>query len=467
MRAALACLALALSACTVGPDHQPPRLELADRFRLAPVSPAAPLEPERLERWWLLLRDPVLDGLMERALAANTDLATAEARLRQSRGSVDAARATLLPRVDAQGLASNERLSQRGRVQAPGSPQFRIFDATFDAAWELDLFGGSRRGVEAARADLGAALADAFASRVTLASEVARQYVALRALQERAVLAEDNIAAQADYAGLMRQRFRAGLISELDVAQAEALLAELRAATPTLAVGIEERRNALAVLLGEAPERLASELAAPGRIPAAPDMPALGVPADLLRRRPDVLRAERRVAAASARIGQELAEYYPRVSLTGSMGWQARSLSDFATGPARLWTIGPSVTWRLLDFGRIEAAVERARGAEQVSLAEWRAAVLTALEEVDTGVARLNGRGREVAARQASVAAQIRARDIARERFTRGLSEFMPVLDAERRSNDARDAAIRAREAQTDAAVRLLKALGGGWPAAN
>jgi NodT family efflux transporter outer membrane factor (OMF) lipoprotein len=461
MRVAAIAAALLAAGCTVGPDYAPPAFPLPAAFRVAPAPPAAPA-PD-IARWWEGFGDPLLNDLVARAFAANTDLAAAAARLRRARSTIASSRADFRPTLDGRGGVTTERNSERGRNAAPGDPEFAVFDASFDASWELDIFGGQRRALEAARAEFGAATADAYATRVSLAADVVRGYVAVRALQERLDLARATVDAQEEAVRLNKTRFRAGLASELDAAQAEALLADFRAALPPLEAELKAQRNGLAVLLGETPERLAVELATPGRVPSPPPLPALGVPADLLRRRPDLVAAERRIAAASARVGQEVAAYYPRLSLTGSFGYQSRRTNDFLSPDARLWSLGPAIRWRLLDFGRIDAAVEGARGDEAEALASWRGALLRAVEEVDTGVGRVTGRGAEARRRQEAVTAQIRARDIAADRFRRGLSEYLPVLDAERRTNDARDAAIRAREAEAAAAVQLLKALGGGW----
>jgi NodT family efflux transporter outer membrane factor (OMF) lipoprotein len=253
------------------------------------------------------------------------------------------------------------------------------------------------------------------------------------------------------------------LVSELDVAQAEAVLADFEAVMPTLQNDLQDRSNQLALLLGFAPAEILPFLKGPGIIPAVPAVPKIGVPSDLLRRRPDIVEAERKVAASSERIGEQVAEYYPKISLLGTLGLQSRDVSTLVSGGAGLLSVGPSVQWRLFDFKRIDAEVARAEGVRKERLALYRKTILVAMQEVDTGIVKLQGSKQEQRLRARSLSAQKRAYDIARDQYKRGLTELLPVLDAQRRVNSAEDALITSKERQAIAAISLFKALGGGW----
>jgi NodT family efflux transporter outer membrane factor (OMF) lipoprotein len=457
-------LTLAVSGCaTVGPSYTPvdPGLPLVHARSTAGDSIRSP----HLDQWWRLFNDPVLNTLVDRALSQNLDLAAADVRIQQSRASFRGARANQLPSAQGSGFANSQ---QDSREAAPNpsivsGESYKLYGGQLDASWELDLFGGLRRARRAASRDLDAAVANRAATQVSLVAEIADTYVRLGALQERLRLAQATVKTQKDAVSLAETRFSAGLVSELDVAQAEALLADFRAVEPGLKTDIQDRRNQLAVLVGVLPGDLDSLLTTVGSIPKTPAIPGIGVPSDLLRRRPDIIEAERRVSGASDRIGEQMAEYYPKVSLLGTLGLQSRDLSSLTSGGAGLYSVGPSVQWRLLDFARIDAEVLRAKGVKQERITLYRATILTAMQEVDTGLMRLRGSLEEQEARARSKEAQNRAYDIVLDQYARGLTEFLPVLDAQRRVNDASDALILARETRATAAIALFKALGGGW----
>ncbi len=459
----LAAAALISGCVTVGRDYQTQNAGLPSRHRdaSAHVSRHSP----QIDRWWTLFRDPVLNRLVERALSQNLDLVAAEARIQQSRALARTALANRLPSAQGAGFANVQRNSREasGNPSLASGDSYTLYSGQFDASWELDLFGGLRRAQNAANRDLDADIANRAATQVSLVAEIADTYVRLRALQERLAQARATVIAQQDAVSLSRSRFQAGLVSELDVAQAEALLADFRAVIPGLQTDIQDRRNQIAQLVGTIPSGVVADLQPFRIVPATPVVPGIGVPSDLLRRRPDIIQAERRVAAASERIGQQMAEYFPKISLLGTLGLQARDAAALFSGSAALVSAGPSIQWRLLDFARIDAEVVRSEGIERERLALYRAAILTAMQEVDTGLVRLRGGIQEQTVRARSVAAQVRARDIARDQYARGLTQLLPVLDAQRRVNDAQDALIRAREARATAAIALFKALGGGW----
>jgi NodT family efflux transporter outer membrane factor (OMF) lipoprotein len=461
-------LTAALTGCTaVGPNFQPLDPGLPAQHRDARSLHGRPLP--QIDRWWTLFKDPVLNRLIDQALTQNLDLAAADARIQQSRALARAAFANRRPSAQGSGFANIQRDSREAAADPAmvSGAGYSLYNKQLDASWELDLFGSLRRAQGAAERDLAADEANRAATQVSLVAEIADTYVRWRAVQERLTQARATVTTQLDAVSLTRSRFKAGLVSELDVAQAEALLADFRAVLPGLETDIQDRRNQIAQLIGLVPADAMTMLAPAGAIPATPEIPGLGVPADLLRRRPDIIEAERRVAAASERIGQQMAEYYPKVSLLGTFGLQSRDLATLYTGDAGFLAAGPSLQWRLLDFARIDAEVARAQGVEKERLALYRSVVLTAMQEVDTGLVRLRGGVEEQTVRTRSVAAQVRARDLARDQYTRGLTQLLPVLDAQRRVNDAQDALIRARETRATAAIALFRALGGGWTPAE
>jgi outer membrane protein, multidrug efflux system len=464
MRMMLVLLGTLLTGCsTVGPNDKGLDPELPAQHRLAyqdnvKISPA-------IDHWWKLFRDPVLNRLVDTALRQNLDLAAADARIQQSRALAGLSEANRLPSAKGSGLANFKRDSREAtpNPSVTSGDAYALLGTQIDATWELDLFGGLRRARNAATRDLDAALANRAATQVSLVAEIADTYVRWRALQGRLSQAKANVGSQKDSVALTRSRFKAGLVSELDVAQAEAVLADFEAVMPTLQNDLQDRSNQLALLLGFAPAEILPLLKGPRAIPAVPAVPKIGVPSELLRRRPDIVEAERKVAASSERIGEQVAEYYPKISLLGTLGLQSRDVSTLVSGGAGLLSVGPSVQWRLFDFKRIDAEVARAEGVQKERLALYRKTILVAMQEVDTGIVKLQGSQQEQRLRARSLSAQKRAYDIARDQYKRGLTELLPVLDAQRRINGAEDALITSKERQAIAAISLFKALGGGW----
>jgi NodT family efflux transporter outer membrane factor (OMF) lipoprotein len=342
-----------------------------------------------------------------------------------------------------------------------------LYQAGFDASWEIDLFGRVQRSIEAAQASLEAVEADQDAVQVSLIGELARAYVELRGLQRRLAVARDGIASQADSASIVRSRAQAGLTSELDLARAQALVAGSRARVPELERDLREHAHRIALLLGEAPGALLSELGGESAIPEPLAQPDLGLPARLLVRRPDLKRAERELAAQSARIGAAEAARYPRLDLLGSLAWLATELRDLPEGDSLAWSLGSSLGLTVYDAGRKEAQVEieaaRAAGLEIA----YRQAVLAALKEVEDALASL-----EAARLRAGLLAEVageqrRAAELAQELYTAGLTDYLAVLDAQRQLLDVQDQLAQAQAQHSVQFVAVCKALGGGWdPAA-
>ena len=466
MRVMILLAATALAGCTVGPDYARPQIALTPAFLGAPAIDGAAADAD----WWRGFDDPVLVALVERARAGNTDLAEARARIDQSRAIARQAGAALLPRRDATGsvdTVSSARETPVGHVTtALGIPRgYTEYDVGARASWEIDLWGGARRGREAARAELGAAEADAGAVRIAVAAETADAYLALRALQARLAVAEGQTRSQAQLVDLVRQRFDQGVAAERELNRTRAALEGVRARAAPLRAGIAAQLNRIDVLVGEQPGSNRALLMAAAAIPAAPAPAGSAAPEDLLRRRPDIVAAERRLGASNARIGQAVADYYPHVSLSGLLGVASLGTSTLFTGGAVQASGGAGLRWRLFDFGRVDAEVGRARGAQAEALAAWRGAVLRAAEDVETALARLSETHVERAALERQVAALTVARGQTQQAYQGGVIGLIDVTDADRELLAASDrlAAVQGDEAR--AAVAAYRALGGGWRA--
>lgn len=458
---ALACLALA--GCSVlGPDPAPPqppvpaawsRLDAASQPLLRSETPAS------LAQWWLGLGDPLLAELVGEALVASPDLRSAQARLREARARRTVAEAARYPAVDASASARRSRSSE----ETGGGATRNLFSAGLDASWEADVFGGVRRGVEAAEADLDAAAANLDNTRVSLAAEVALDYVQARALQARLAIARANLAAQSETLQLTDWRAQAGLVSQQDVEQARSNLEQTRAQIPVLETGLAETEHRLDLLRGRAPGSLHARLATPAPLPAVPQALAVGIPADTLRQRPDVRAAERRLAAESARVGVAEAARYPAFRLTGSIGLEALTLGALGNGGAATSSLLAAVTAPLFDAGRLRAQVEQQDAVREQAQVAYEQAVLNALQEVENALVALQQNRAREAALSAAAEATRSAAELARRRYATGLIDFQSVLDTERSRLSVEDSLASTRADGALALIRLYKALGGGW----
>lgn len=476
-----AALALGVAACTVGPDYVGPDVAMPDAWRAAGKVGSAPATPDELATWWHALGDPVLDDLVKRALRENLDLKTAGARIRAARAQRAIRAAAFLPQLSANAEYQHARPfsenSQFGSLLGgfpgdlpPDFPTENLYQGEFDASWEIDLFGGIRRSVEAADASLAAAEDDAWAARVSIVAEVARTYVALRALERRVAIANENVASQRDSVRLTEDRFRTGIASELDVRQARSLLATTEADVPALESAREQTAHAIAVLLALPPDALHDELAPGAPIPGAANPDALavripiGLPAELLRRRPDVRRAERELAAATARVGVATAELYPKLSLTGFIGLQSISTGDLFTGGSRYFSAGPTVTWRVFEGGRLRAAIDVRDAETEQSLYAYEQTVLVALQDVADALVAYGKERRRHDSLVGAVAENERAVLLSRDLYAHGLGTYLAVLDAQRAQYEAQDALVQSDQALVTELIATFKAIGGGWP---
>lgn len=456
----------ALAGCTVGPSYRPTSAGLTPAYMHAnDISAGAPDAD-----WWRGFDDALLATLVARAVAGNTDLAQAEARIDQSRAAARAAGAALLPALDASGgvtSVSQSRETAIGRVtRALGIGRgYTEYSVGAQASWEIDLFGRLGRGREAARADLAASQADAGDLAVTVAAETADAYVTLRGFQARLAVAQDQERNEALLVRLVRQRFDEGVAAERELNRTTGELEGVRAAMAPLRASIEAQLNRLDVLVGVQPGTNRALLVAPAAVPVAPMPSGSDQPTDLLRRRPDVIAAERRLAASTARIGVALADYYPRLSLSGLLGFASLGTSRLLTGDAVQASGGAGLRWRLFDFGRVDAEVAGARGRQAEALAAWRGSVLRAAEDVETALARLEQSHEQRAALVRQVTALTRARDQARDAYAGGVLGLIEVTDADRELLSASDRLASARAEEARAAIVAYRALGGGWVA--
>jgi NodT family efflux transporter outer membrane factor (OMF) lipoprotein len=454
----LAAASLLLCGCAVGPDYERPALSAPAAWSAGESGKAD------LVRWWTSFRDPLLDSLVERALATNLDLRAAGARIRESRALAEEASGVLLPALDAQGSAARTESSRNSFFGSGPFPVARNeFGLSLVASWEIDLFGGARRGQEAYGADLEAAVEDQRAALVSLLGEVALAYVSLRGAQREATVLRDNAASARTTLDLTRSRVAAGIGTALDTARAEAQSAASAAQLPTAEAAVRRWAHRLAVLLGREPGALLAELGPEAAIPSAPERLLVGVPSDLLSRRPDLRRAERRLAAATARVGLAVAELYPRISLTGAFGLDSLSAGNLFSWDSRTWTLGPSIRWPVFAGGRILARVRAQEARTEQALLAYEAAFLLALEEVENAlVAHFRERERRRSLEESALAAR-QAVDLADALHRAGLASFLEVLEAQRSLHAAQAELARSEAAVTLHLVALYKALGGGW----
>jgi NodT family efflux transporter outer membrane factor (OMF) lipoprotein len=469
--AASLCIAAVVSGCVVGPQYKgPPAAKLTDFHNSPAVQIRATNAPEPpVETWWTGFRDPVLTRIVDRALAQNLDLAAAIARVDQARAVARESGAQLLPTGAATGSVTSLRQSLNSPIgtigrHLPGYDRNQtLYDADVGAQWEIDLFGGLRRGAEAARDEAEAAEAQQLGVRVSVVADAADAYFQARGDQARLAIAQSQVETDTHLLELVRLRFSRGASAEKEVAQAEALLAQARATIPPLRTALEAQLNRLDVLMGAQPGTYATELSTPAEIPNAPPIPPGQRASDLLRRRPDVIAAERHLAASNARIGVAIAEYYPKVSLSALLGFESLSGSHLWSAASFQPEATAGLRWRLFDFGRVDAEVAQANSANAQVLLAYRQTVLRATEDVENAfmaLAQLELQTHDLAT---EVDALTRARDASQRSYLAGASSLTDVLDADRQSLVAQDELAHTRADTDRAAVMSFRALGGGW----
>jgi NodT family efflux transporter outer membrane factor (OMF) lipoprotein len=462
-------LLLALADCTVGPDYQAPDTALAPFHNATALQARTAAAAPRLEAWWTGFDDPVLNGLVERALAQNLDLAAAIGRVQQARAAAQAAGAQLLPTVDAtaQATALHQSLnSPLGKIGShlPGyNRNQRAYDVGAAASWEIDLAGGLRRGEEAADAEAEAAEAEFAGTRITVAADVADAYFQICGDQARIEVVQQQVDVDAHLLDLVNQRHEKGFSNDREVAQAEAVLKQARAALPPLRIALEGQLNRLDVLLGDQPGTEAAELGDAAAIPALPAIPDAAKPTDFLRRRPDIIAAERKLAASNARIGVAIADYYPKLSLSGVLGFDSLSANRLFTAASFEPAATGAIQWRIFDFGKVDAEVKQARGANAEALAQYRQTVLRAAQDVEDAFLALTQTEIRTMQLQDEVQSLRRSRDLSQQAYAAGSIPLTDVLDADRQLLATRDDLAQNKAEAARAAVRSFRALGGGW----
>ncbi|HWL80600.1 MAG TPA: efflux transporter outer membrane subunit [Roseomonas sp.] len=496
-----ATMAVTLGACTVGPDFTPPRAEVPAGWSDAARNPTAAvsLQADPDPRWWTSFKDPVLTSLIERTVAGNPGLQQAVLRIVEARQAEAAARGAGLPSLAGQGSYTRQQLGLRGLLKSQGvfnsveglrsSQQLNgqepglgnrvadalegalngatgpsnLFQLGFDSSWELDLFGRVRRSVEQANAQTQAAVEGTNDALVTLLAEVARTYAGLRGAQALARSQQENVDTARDLLRLTERRRGQGLTTELDVANQRAQLASYEAQLQPYLREAQQAMNRLSVLTGQPPGALDQELSVTAPIPPTPPSVPVGLPSSLARRRPDIRQAEARLHAATAGIGVATAQFYPDISLTGSLGVRAIDADYLTNWASHFYSFGPAISLPIFQGGRLTANLRLARAQQAEAALAYRSTVLSALGEVEDSLVAYRSDKTQRELLERSVKAAETALSLARSRYDNGLSSFLDVLDAQRSLVDARQQRVRATLALTTDLVSLYKALGGGW----
>jgi len=450
-----------LSACAVGPNYKEPKVPAAEKFEGSALTTYS--QEQSIGRFWEQFGDDTLNTLVNESLAANHDLRIALSRFYEARAARGESRFDFGPTIKANGGYTEQKYAQ---VQTGGlipSEDLKYYDAGFDAVWELDFFGRIRRNVEARNAELRASEAELHDAQVTVIAEVARTYFELRGQQSQLAVAQRNVENQRETLNLTTARLNAGRGTELDTSQAQAQLSRTLGTIAPLEAAVSRSIHRLSVLTGREPTALTSTLTASKELPPLPNVVAVGNPADLLRRRPDIRVSERTLAADTARIGIAVADLFPRVTFTGSVGYAAVSASDLGDRGTRTQLIAPGISWAAFDLGRVRAQIAGARAHADGSLARYEQTVLRALEETEDALVT-HARSREQLEHVGDSAAASRtAARLARARYDGGISDFLTVLDTERTQLEAEDALAQSRTDTATSLVAVYKALGGGW----
>ncbi|TLD68488.1 efflux transporter outer membrane subunit [Phragmitibacter flavus] len=457
-----------LSSCAVGPNYTKPETPVDEKFSTKEsgfsTAAAVPL-------WWRKFNDAKLNSLIDRAIAANHDLRIAAANIEEARALRNSVRFDYFPTVTSGGSYTNQRSStqtSQGRFTGFGGGGSNgrgseVYEAGFDATWELDLWGRVRRSNWAARADVESAEATRNAVMVAITGEVASAYLDLRGLQNQLAVARRNANNQGETLKLTESLLQGGRGTELDTSRSRALLNSTLAAIPLIESAIHQDIHRLSVLVGAQPSALKSELIKSRPMPALPSLVRIGNPADLLRRRPDVYAVEKQLEAATQRVGVATADLFPSVTFNGTAALQAESFSGLGRSGADATSFGPSIRWAAFDLGRVQAQIKASSARTQRSLAEYEQTVLGALEETENAlVAYGRQRARRNYLRESANASQ-QAADLARERYQNGVADFLTVLDAQRELLDAQSQLAESETLTATSLVAIYKALGGGW----
>lgn len=458
-------LGLVAGGCTVGPHYVPPSTDKAVAWPAATSKVPITTDPVLVE-WWTSFGDPALTELVQRAAAANLDLRIARARVSEARALRGAVRSRLLPSVDANASALSQLQSDNARSTMTGDRQSEQYEAGFDASWEIDVFGSVQRSIEAATADVEAAEEHRRDVLLTVIAEVARAYVEYREAEARLAIARSNQTLQAQTSDLVQSLRQAGRATEVEDSQASSRLAATTAAIPEYEFQAQRAWYRIEVLLGAAPNTLPRVTTKSGQLTPPPRVP-LGLPGDMLRRRPDIREAERRLAASTARIGVATASLYPRFFLTGAAGVKSLSTDNILDASSGFWRLGPTVSWPVLEFGRLRRAVDAQDARAEADRAQYERSVLMAMQESFTA---LIGFGKEQERLDSLLLAAEKSRvttERALERYRAGLEPFLTVLDAQREQLLNEDRVAVSQAELSTRLIALCKSLGGGWETLN
>lgn len=456
--------------CMVGPDYQKPETKVASKFAgldksVAPDSLASkPNEdPIEISRWWREFNDQKLTDLIAVAQRQNLDVAVAIARIRQARAQVIIATGGLYPSLSI-GVSAQKTRSPLGGVGTGGNGRIsEFYQAGFDASWEIDVFGGIRRQIEATKAGLEASFENRDDVLVTMAGEIGTNYINLRGAQNQLAISKSNLEAQETTLSLTQERFEAGFVAALDVANAQAQVASTRSSIPVLEGQIRTYIYALGVLLGEEPAVLLAELTPNQAIPKAPATVPIGLPSELLQRRPDIRRADANLHAATAQIGAAIANLYPQFNITGSIGLQGGNAGDLGSLANHYWSYGPGANWLVFDGGQTRGNIELQRGATDEAFATYKQTVLVALQDTETALVNFTSQQQRRVSLAEAVEANRQAVDLSMQLYSNGRTDFLNVLVAQRQLFVSEDALAQSETNVSTSLVALYKALGGGW----
>ncbi len=456
--------AAVLSACAVGPNYHEPETKVADRFEQA-ASPTYSITAESeapVSQFWSNFQDATLESLIGQALVANYDLRIAATRVREARALRRDAAFDLAPSINVGGGYTKQRTANV--TTQPGAPRTsELYDAGFDAFWELDFFGGVRRGLEASNAQLGAIDAERRDAQVIVTAEVTRTYFELRGQQQQLDVARRNVGNQQATLDLANARLEAGSATEFDTARAQAQLSTTLGSIAPLEAAVARSIHRLSVLLGKEPGALRAELAPVRDLPALPGIVPVGDPAGLLRRRPDIRVAERGLASATARVGVAVADLFPRVTFTGTAGYVATERDGLGDRGSNAYVLAPGISWGILDLGNVQARIAGAKWRKEGALLQYEQTVLKALEETENSLVT-HARARErLVHDETAVRASHTAADLARVRYENGASDLLQVLTAERTLLESEDRLARSRTEAATSLIAVYKSLGGGW----
>lgn len=453
-------LALLFPACTaVGPSYKAPATQMPAHWveKSDNISEQAGTD---LAAWWVRFKDPVLNALIQQAIVSNQDLAIAETHIHEAREQRILAAAGGYPDLTATGAYTS---IHEGKNSSLGKIDQDLFQAGFDANWELDIFGGNRRAREAAEASVAASVENKRDVLVSLVAEVARNYVELRGGQQRLAITRENISLQKQVVDMVQRRFKVGFGSELEVVQARTQLALTRSQVPVLQELINRSMHQLSLLLGKTPETVLPELVGAGDIPASPRHIPVTLPSTLLRQRPDIRRAERQLAAATAEIGVSTAELFPRFSLSALIGLESVGLSKLVSSGSKFWSAGPTVQWSLFDAGKARAGVEISKSRRDRAQKVYEKTVLAALVEVENALGAYSREQESFEILQTAVDAARRAAEISKSQYSLGFVAFLNVLQTEQAFYRSQDQLVQSKARLALDMVALYKALGGGW----